>query len=103
MRPFFKIEGNFCSLMYSFKPIVRCGTISVIPSSKAQAGIEHGPRGLLIFKDFTASKTSLMVVGRKLNTLGVVLISILFGNFSRSNHLGVRKYSSVGSQSFCHR
>ena len=81
MRPFFKTEGKVCSLMYSFITIVRCGTISVLPSLIAHAGIEHGPRGLSIFKDFTASKTSLMVVGRKLNNLGVVLISILFGNF----------------------
>ena len=56
-----------------------CG--SVIPSLIAHAGIQHGLRGLLIFKDFTASKTSLMVVGRKLNNLGVVLISIIFGNY----------------------
>ena len=103
MRPFFKIEGNFSSLMYSFITIVRCGTISVIPSLIVHAGIKYGPRGLLIFKDFTASKTSLMVVGRKLNGLGVVLLSILFGIFFRSNHLGVRKYCSVGSQSFCFR
>ena len=81
MRPSFKIEEIFCSLEYSFITIVRCGTISVIPSLIAHAGIDHGPRGLLIFKDFTASKTSLMVVGRKINNLGVVLISILFGIF----------------------
>ena len=103
MRPFFKIERNFCSSNYSFITIVRCGTIPVIPSLIAHAGIEHCPRGLLIFKDFTASKTSLMVGGRKLNNLGVVLISIFFGNFFRSNHLGVRKYTSEGSQSFCFR
>ena len=84
MRPFFKIEGKFCFLMYSFITIVRCGTVSVIPSLIAHAGIEHGLRGLLIFNDFTASKTSLMVVGRKLNNLGVVLLSMLFGNFLQS-------------------
>ena len=67
--------------MFSVITIVRCGTISVIPSLIARAGIEHGPRGLLIFNDFTASKTSSMVVCRKLNNLGVVLLSILFGNF----------------------
>ena len=81
MRAFFKIEGNSCSLMYSFITIVRCGTISVIPSLLGHAGIEHGPRGLLIFNNFTASKTSLMVVGVKLINLGVVLLPILFGNF----------------------
>ena len=51
--------------MFSFITTVRCGTISVIPYLKAHAGIEHGPRSLLIFKVFTASKTSLMVGGRK--------------------------------------
>ena len=40
MRPFFKVEGKFCSLMYSFITIVRCGTISVIPSLLAHAGID---------------------------------------------------------------
>ena len=88
---------------FLFIAIVRCGTISVIPSLIAHAGIERGHRGLLIFKYYTASKTSLMVVGRKLNNLGVVLHSILFGNFFRSNHLGVKKYSSVASKSFCLR
>ena len=82
---------------------MRCGTISVIPSLIVHAGIEHGPQGLLIFKDFTASKTSLMVAGRKLNNLGVVLVAIFIGNFFRSIHLGVKEYSSVGSQSFCLR
>ena len=81
---------------------MRCGTISLIPSLIAHAVIEYGPRGFLIFKEFTASKTSLMVVGRKLNNLGVVLLSILFG-FFRSNHLGVKNFSSVGSQYFWFR
>ena len=56
--------------------IVSCGTIPVNPSLLVHGGIEHGPRGLLIFKDFTASKSSLMMVGGKLNNFGVVLLSI---------------------------
>ena len=39
MRPFFKIEGIFCSLMYSFITIVRCSTISVISSLISHDGI----------------------------------------------------------------
>ena len=81
MRPFLKIEGKFRSLIYSFITIVRCGTISVIPSLIAHSGKINGPWDLVIFKDYTASKTSLTVAGQKLNNLGVALLSIFIGYF----------------------
>ena len=67
--------------MYSIITIVRCGTISVNQSVRAHAGIEHGPRVLLILKQFSALTTISMVAGRKLKNLGLVLFSILIGNF----------------------
>ena len=71
--------GKLCSVMHALITCVRCGTISVIPSLKAHAGIVQGPNDLLTFNDFTTSKTSLVETVRKLKEPGTMLSSLKIG------------------------
>ena len=101
MRLFFKIEANFCLLMYAFLTIVRCGTISVIPSLLAHAGIEHCPKGFLDIQRFHGIESVFDDGLSETKQFRCSFPSIFLAIFFRSNHLGVNMYSRVGFQTFC--